>query len=157
MGFYIPEYVRVAGYQVGLGDQAHAKAEGIDQLQGVAGQLQIFFQGVVGVAHGAGAYYCWSYAAPQVAADGVQGVCLAPQVVAEDFQGVFFYFDRVEVRVLKAAAPAVAVDATMGAAPVEVHIIVKAEPGVRAVGFEYYVFGWDGGYGHGVTFNDCIG
>ena len=56
----------------------------------------------------------------------------APQVVANDAQRVLLGADGVEIVVAIAFRAAVAVDAAVGAAAVDIHIVARAEP-ARAV------------------------
>ena len=80
----------------------------------MTGEPELSLQRIIGVAHGAGSHHAPLY--------------LPAQVVPDNGQGIFLDGDMVEVGVVITAAAAVAVDAAMGTAPVEIHIIIGAEP-----------------------------
>ena len=107
--------VGVPQNQVTLGGGGHAAVIGIDEFQGVVGEEQPFLKGIIGVAHGAHTDEGW--------AD------LPGQLVPEQTQRVRLGSHPVEVRNVVAVASAVAVEAAVTAAPVQVHGVVGPEPG----------------------------
>ena len=109
-----PVQVDIPDNQVAFGGRRHPALVGVDQLQGVAGELELLLKGVIGVAHGA---------------HGDEGRLRLPgQVVPEQAQGVRLGLYPVEVRILVAGAAAVAVETAVAAAPVEVHGVVGSKP-----------------------------
>ena len=120
--------VGVPQNQVTLGGGGRATAVGVDELQSVAGEEQLFLKGIIGVAHGAHT--------DEGRAD------LPGQLVPEQGQRVRLGSHPVKVRDAVAVAAAVAVEAAVVAAPVQVHSVVGAEPGGGPVP-DQDVFGGD--------------
>ena len=110
-----PEQVDVPDHQIALGGQGDSETIGVQQGQRVPGELELPLKRVVGVAHGPHAYNT--------------GAELAPEVVPQDGQGVLLDPHGIEVLHLIAVAPAVAVDTAVATAPVQIHGVVRAEPG----------------------------
>ena len=132
MGLYGGQNVHIPGDQRALGGDGRAAAIGIDQLQGVPGQLQVLLEGVIGIAHGTHA--------------DEGGPRFPGQIVPENPKGIRLHPHGVEPLDPVAIAAAVTVQAPVTAPPVEVHGVVGAEPLGGAVPVEQML----GGYGfHG--------
>ena len=106
--------VPVPDDQVALGRNGRPALVGVDQLQGVSGQLEGRLKGIVGVAHGPGS--------------DEGGPDLPCQVVPQDAQGVCLGLHRIKVRVLIAGTAAVAVQAPVAAPPIDIHGVIRPEP-----------------------------
>ena len=102
--------VQIPQNEVGFRQDGDAAAMPLDDLQGTAGHLQLFLDGRVGVGHGPGADHTGSALALQGCRQQRDGVLLHRHVL------------KAVVHVV-AAAPGVAVDAPVLAAPVEVHAV----------------------------------
>ncbi len=100
----------ISGAQGGFCGISRAKAMPADQLKGTFCQVQILFQRIVGIAH---------------AAHGDDaGAALACKLSAEQLNGIFLGTDCIEVFYLVTYRTGIAVDASMAAATVEVHVPV---------------------------------
>ncbi len=108
--------------------RVYSELKSVQKLQGVAGELFGLLKGIVWIAHGAGTHNA--------------GSDLAAKLVPQDRQAVFLCSNSVEILDLVAVAAAVAVYAAMTAAPIEVDIIVAAEPVGGLVFLQYRFCGY---------------
>ena len=108
------EHVQIPQHQGGFCDKADAEAVPVNQLKRFPGEQEFFFQRHVRVAHGAGSDHAF--------------FPFAFQGGFEQLKGVFFYGDVLELVVdMVTAAPRIAVNAAVGASPVQVHAVVCRE------------------------------
>ena len=116
----LAEHVGVPADQVAFGGDGHAEAVGRKQLERVPRELFGALERVVRVAHRAGGHH----ARPGLAA----------QVVADDAQRVLLGVHGVKIVVAVTFRAAVAVDAAVRAAAVDIHIIARTEPACAVFG-----------------------
>ena len=108
------EKIQIPQHQGGFCNYRKAETVAVNQLKGFPGEQEFFFQGHIGVAHGAGSYHAF--------------FTLPLEGFFQKFKGIFFYshiFKQV-VNVVT-AAPGIAVNAAVGAAPVQVHSVLRGK------------------------------
>ena len=122
-----PQNVDIAADQIAFGSDSGTETVSCQQFERVARELLGALERIVRITHCAGGDHARA--------------CFAAQVVADDAQRVLLGADCVKIIVAVAFRPAVAINAAMAAAAVDVHIIACAEPVCGAFGIGDNGFG----------------
>ena len=108
------EKIQIPQHQGGFCNHRKAETVAVNQLKGFPGEQEFFFQRHIGVAHGAGSYHAL--------------FTLPFEGVFQKFKGVFFYSHIFKPVVnVVTVAPGIAVNAAVGAAPVQVHSVLRGK------------------------------